>query len=424
MESPYSDHGKDQTMDKEEVAEKLQATSTKENGEEEEVDDKQIESWRGSWLKKQLQPPLVDRIAHGQEAYRFYREVLGSPRLVVAPMVDMSELPFRMLCRRYKAELCYTPMLHSKNFSIDAKYRKKEFSTCPQDRPLVVQFCGNDPEILLRAAKFVEKDCDAVDINLGCPQNIAKRGYYGSFLLENWPLIQAMVSTLYKNLSIPVFCKIRLLPSIEDTITLAQIIQDAGCKLLCVHGRTKENKGRNATPADWHAIRRIKEALTIPVLANGSIESLADVDQCLAISGADGVMAATATLHYPTVFSGEIVDGCEVSLQYLDLCSQYPTSLKIMKSHICKTLKKQLATYQDLREKLMSKEVRNLPEIRNLVLEVHDRIKRGAAAVVLEEERPAVEVRLQQQVPHEEFFSADIFISPNDDEEEEEAQQE
>ena len=84
-------------------------------------------------------------------------------------MVDQSELPYRMMTRKYGAQVCYTPMFHSRLFINDARYRAKMFTPCKEDRPLVVQFCANDPEVLLEAAKYVENDCDAVDINLGCP---------------------------------------------------------------------------------------------------------------------------------------------------------------------------------------------------------------------------------------------------------------
>ena len=117
---------------------------------------------------------------HGYEWYKS----IGSPKFLVAPMVDQSELPFRMLTRRYGAQLCWTPMFHARHFATDENYRKRMFTPCQADRPLIVQFAANDPDFLLQAVKYVEKDCDAIDLNCGCPQGIAKKGNYGAYLLE------------------------------------------------------------------------------------------------------------------------------------------------------------------------------------------------------------------------------------------------
>jgi tRNA-dihydrouridine synthase 1 len=153
--------------------------------------------------------------ASGERGWQLYRK-MGSPKNILAPMVDQSETvstskrkcalrknntltlslasiayahapsqAFRMLCRQYGAELCYTPMINSTIFVRDANYRELNADiNCPDDKPLIVQFCGNDPAIMLAAGRIVQTRCDAIDINLGCPQHIARRGHYGAFLLE------------------------------------------------------------------------------------------------------------------------------------------------------------------------------------------------------------------------------------------------
>ena len=97
---------------------------------------------------------------------------LGCPRLVLAPMVNQSELAFRLLARKHGAALCYTPMLHSTRFVSEEGYRIENFDDHPADRPLVAQFCGDDPATLLAAARLIQDRCDAVDLNCGCPQGV------------------------------------------------------------------------------------------------------------------------------------------------------------------------------------------------------------------------------------------------------------
>lgn len=110
-----------------------------------------------------------------------------------------SELPFRMLCRKHGATAAYTPMLHARLFSETAAYREEHLTTCEADRPLFVQFCANDPAVLLNAAKHVDDGrCDYVDLNFGCPQRIAKKGNYGAFLMDDLPRAESLVAALHK----------------------------------------------------------------------------------------------------------------------------------------------------------------------------------------------------------------------------------
>lgn len=296
---------------------------------------------------------------------------LGAPKLIVAPMMDQSELPFRMLCRKYGATAAYTPMFHSRPFALQPGYRRVEFTTCPEDRPLFVQFGANDPELLVKAAMFVQEDCDYVDINLGCPQRVAKRGFYGAFLMDDLPLIQLMVTQLVSSLTTPVSCKIRIFPDLEDTLAYARMLENAGCSLLAVHGRTRDQKDGRTTRADWEAIKAVKEAVRIPVLANGNIRWLEDVHECIRMTGVDGVLSAESLLENPALFSGhrmrpvDAVTGGLVELskegslnepslvlEYLELCEKYPIPQRMIRSHVYKMLCAWFKRYPELRDEL------------------------------------------------------------------------
>jgi tRNA-dihydrouridine synthase 1 len=223
-------------------------------------------------------------------------------------------------------------MFHSKMFGEKSNYRDNHFqplkSTIPSppdeyhisqvapsdrhldgnpafDRPLTVQFCSNDPDDFLRAAKHVAPFCDAVDLNLGCPQGIAKRGKYGAFLQEDPTLISRMIRKLHKELEIPVTAKMRVLETKEKTLEYAKTILDAGASIITVHGRRREQKGHNTGLADWQMIRYLRETLPkdTVIFANGNILQHEDIAACLEATGADGVMSAEGNLYDPTIFA-------------------------------------------------------------------------------------------------------------------------
>jgi tRNA-dihydrouridine synthase 1 len=148
-----------------------------------------------------------------------------------------------MLCRKYGVDLAYTPMMSSERFAIDPAYREIEFQTHERDRPLVAHFSANNPDHLLAAARHIETQCDAIDLNLGCPQRIAHSGHFGSYLLgeEDRELVLRIVETLASQISIPVFVKIRLLDTPEDTLTLCTQLRDAGASLIAIHARYRVN---------------------------------------------------------------------------------------------------------------------------------------------------------------------------------------
>ncbi|KAL7090071.1 hypothetical protein ACP275_12G017300 [Erythranthe tilingii] len=301
--------------------------------------------------------------AHIERAWAHWNS-LGRPKLIVAPMVDNSELPFRMLCRKYGAQAAYTPMLHSRIFGESEKYRSEEFTTCKEDRPLFVQFCANDPDILLESARKVEPYCDYVDINFGCPQRIARRGNYGAFLMDKLPLVKSLVEKLSQNLTVPVSCKIRIFPDLHDTINYAKMLEEAGCSLLAVHGRTRDEKDGKKIRANWQIIKAVREAVRIPVIANGNIRYVEDAWQCLEETGTEGVLSAEALLENPALFAGYRtpewapvgvcregdLDQAELAVEYLRMCEKYPVPWRMVRSHVHKLLGEWFRVHPSVRE--------------------------------------------------------------------------
>lgn len=209
---------------------------------------------------------------------------------------------------------------------------------------------------------MVEDHCVAIDLNLGCPQGIAKKGHYGAFLMDEWDLIAQIVSTLDKHIKIPITCKIRIFESLEKTLAYAKMIEAAGAAVLTVHGRTREQKGHKTGLADWTVIKAIREAVSIPVVANGNILYKEDVDKCIAETGVHGVMIAEGSLYNPALFMGTFPRVCDINGEYLDIVKNTPHSATIgmIRAHMYRLFKPCLHIFPEMRTSLGT--VRSLEE--------------------------------------------------------------
>ncbi|TKW05618.1 hypothetical protein SEVIR_7G188000v4 [Setaria viridis] len=237
-------------------------------------------------------------------------------KLVLAPMVRVGTLPFRLLAAEYGADITYGEEI------IDHKFLKCEriineslgttdfvekgtdnvvFRTCPQERGRVVFQMGTSHAVrALKAAEIVCHDVAAIDINMGCPKSFSLSGGMGAALLSKPELIHDILTTLRRNLDTTVTCKIRLLNTPKDTVELARRIEKTGVPALAVHGRKIKDRPRD--PAKWDEIADVVSALSIPVIANGDVFEYEDFKRVKDATGAASVMVARGAMWNASIF--------------------------------------------------------------------------------------------------------------------------
>ncbi|XP_035192996.1 tRNA-dihydrouridine(20) synthase [NAD(P)+]-like [Oxyura jamaicensis] len=283
---------------------------------------------------------------------------------ILAPMVRVGTLPMRLLALDYGADIVYCEelidikMLQCKRVinevleTVDfvAPNERVVFRTCERERHCVVFQMGSaDAERALAVAKLVESDVAGIDINMGCPKEYSTKGGMGAALLSDPDKIESILTTLVKGICKPITCKIRILPSVEDTLNLVKRIEKTGIAAIAVHGRKKEERPQH--PVHCDVIKAISEAVSIPVIANGGshdfIKEYMDIETFRKATDASSVMIARAAMWNPSIFRKEGPFPLkEVMQDYIKYAVRYDNHYTNTKYCLCQMLREQLETTQ------------------------------------------------------------------------------
>ncbi|MBL0314542.1 MAG: tRNA dihydrouridine synthase DusB [Flavobacteriales bacterium] len=226
--------------------------------------------------------------------------------LLLAPMEDVSDPPFRMVCKKHGADLMYTEFISSEGLIRDAAKSRMKLDIYEYERPIGVQIFGSETETMVRCAEIIEAtNPDLLDINYGCPvMKVTCKGA-GAGILKDIPKMVSMTEAIVKATKLPVTVKTRLGwdDQSKNVVEVAERLQDIGIQALTVHGRTRVQMYKGE--ADWELISKIKEnpRMKIPIFGNGDIDSPEKAMEYRNKYGVDGIMIGRASIGYPWIFN-------------------------------------------------------------------------------------------------------------------------
>lgn len=223
--------------------------------------------------------------------------------VIAAPMAGVTDKPYRKLCRQYGAAMTVSEMVTSKLELRESTKSRFRMDLVGEPEPVVVQIVGTEPHQLAAAAQFnVGNGAQIIDINMGCPAKKVCKKAAGSALLENEPLVKEILATVVNAVDVPVTLKIRTgaNPTARNALNIAKIAEQAGVQCLTIHGRTRECKFVGAV--EYDTIAAVKNAVSIPIIANGDVCSPSDALNVMTQTGADAIMIGRAAQGQPWLF--------------------------------------------------------------------------------------------------------------------------